>query len=137
MNVVDLGLVAAEPDNLGWLGPVVTTAGAIVVAALGTVGLVWRRRQDRHAEVEDAARAAEAAKEPTETDGWAEVRAARAEATKYYNLYVFFRNLFYDVQSALRHLVRKIRDAHPDMELDKDVVDALALKPPAGADEAP
>jgi lysophospholipase L1-like esterase len=114
------------PD-LQWLGPAVTGAAAVVVAALGTIGLVWRRRQDRQAETE----AQVAGKQATEADEWSEVRLARQEATKYYNHYTTFRGLFYDVQQALRHLVRKLRDAHPDMNLDKDVVDALALKPEA------
>ncbi|MEO5921706.1 MAG: hypothetical protein ABIQ01_11260 [Pseudolysinimonas sp.] len=126
---MNLSRLATEPDSLAWLGPVVLTSGSIIVALLGTIGLIWRRRQDRHDAVADQ----KVSKQASESDEWDEVRVARAEATKYYNLYVFFRNLFYDVQAALKHLVRKLRDAHPDMELDQDAVDALALKPDADA----
>jgi len=124
--VIPLANSGGDPD-LSWLGPTVTGIAAILVAIVGAVGLVWRRRQDRKAEVENQ----QVARQASESDEWSEVRLARAEATKYYNLYTFFRNLFYDVQAALRHLVRKLRDAHPDMDLDKDVVEALALKPEA------
>lgn len=120
-----LALAAAQTDNLSWLGPVVLTTGSIIVALLGTIGLVWRRRQDADQHSADLV-AGKTFSEKEEADA---LEQARGQATKYYNLYVFFRGLFYDVQQALRHLVRKLRDAHPDMELEKDVVDALALKP--------
>ena len=74
------------------------------------------------------------AAQPKITDGWEEVRKARLEATNYYNLYRTFENLFYTVFTALRHLARMVRSAHPDHEFDKDIVDALAVVPPGTAE---
>lgn len=116
--------------GLDWLGPVVTAGGGIVVAMVGGASLVWRRSQDRKDHTQDKHFDAEIATQPKITDGWEEVRRARAEATTYYNLYRAFEHLYYTVASALRKLVRKVRDHHPQEQFDKDVVDALALKPP-------
>jgi hypothetical protein len=112
--------------NLDWLGPVVTTAGVVIVGAITGVSAIIRRRQDRQESLEDKI----IDKEPSEKDGWAEVREARAEATKYYKLYRAFEDMYYAVASALRHLARSVHDAHPEKALGKDVVDALAIKPP-------
>lgn len=123
MRVIDVG---GSPD-LTWLGLTVGAISTFLVAVVGTIGLVWRRRQDHT----DAVQAQESSKQMSESEQDSALIQAREQATKYYNLYTFFRGLFYDVQQALRHLVRKLRDAHPDMNLDQDVVDALALKPEA------
>lgn len=125
-------LAAVDPQvvNLDWLGPAVTAIGGVLIAAIGGVSLVWRRRQDRKDQVEDRKADAVIAVQPKVTDGWEEVRKARAEATTYYNLYRAFENLYYIVADALRKLARSVRDAHPEEVFDKDVVDALALKPP-------
>lgn len=125
-------LAAVDPQvvNLDWLGPTVTAIGGVLIAAVGGISLVWRRRQDRKDQVEDKKADAVIAIQPKVTDGWEEVRKARAEATTYYNLYRAFENLYYIVADALRKLARSVRDAHPEEVFDKDVVDALALKPP-------
>ncbi len=115
-----------DPSNLEWLGPIVTAIGSVVVAAVAGAATVYRRRQDRQEHTEDA----ELSLQPKVTDGWEEVRQARQEATTYYNLYRVFENMYYTVAAALRHLARTIHAAHPDQKFDKDVVDALALKPP-------
>ena len=112
--------------NLDWLGPVVTTAGVVIVGAITGISAVVRRRQER----EETLETKEIEKEPTLKDGWEEVREARAEATKYYNLYRVFEDLYYAAVSALRRLARKVHEAHPDEVLDTDVVDILAVKPP-------
>ena len=132
-----LGLEAVaevRPLNLDWLGPAITSIGAFIVAAIGGISLVWRRRQDRQEEQADRITDAELASQPKVTDGWDEVRAARLEASNYYNLYRTFENLFYTVFSALRHVTRSVRDAHPEEELPKDVLDALAIVPPDATD---
>ena len=108
--------------------------GGVLVAAVGGVSLVWRRRQDRKDNLEDKVADAAIAAQPKITDGWEEVRKARLEATNYYNLYRTFENLFYTVFTALRHLARMVRSAHPDHEFDKDIVDALAVVPPGTAE---
>jgi len=125
-------LAAVDPQvvNLDWLGPTVTAIGGVLIAAVSGISLVWRRRQDRKDQVEDKKADAVIAIQPNVTDGWEEVRKARAEATTYYNLYRAFENLYYIVADALRKLARSVRDSHPEEVFDKDVVDALALKPP-------
>jgi uncharacterized protein HemX len=123
MNLASGG--SSDPTLLGIVVSAITT---MVVAGLGAAGLAWRRRQDREAQKEDQV----VSKQLSEKEEIDVLTQARNEATKYYNLYTFFRGLFYDVQQALRHLVRKLRDETPDMELDQDVVDALALRPEAG-----
>lgn len=125
-------LAAVDPQvvNLDWLGPTVTAIGGVLIAAVSGISLVWRRRQDRKDQVEDKKADAVIAIQPKVTDGWEEVRKARAEATTYYNLYRAFENLYYIVADALRKLARSVRDSHPEEVFDKDVVDALALKPP-------
>ena len=114
----------------GWLGPLVSSIGAILVAGIGVASLLWRRRLDRKDLEQDRTIEAEIAGQPKVTDGWEEVRAARLEASTYYNLYRTFENLFYTVFSALRHLARSTRDEHPDQQFDQDVIDALAIIPP-------
>jgi hypothetical protein len=116
--------------DLTWLGVVVTAVGSLLVAVVGAISLVWRRRQDRKDQVEDKVTDAAIAVQPKVIDGWEEVRKARAEATRYYNLYRVFEELYYTVASAFRKLAKSVRDRHPDEEFDKDVVEALALKPP-------
>lgn len=118
--------VPAFAPNLDWLGPVAGALGAIVVALIGGISIVWRRRQDKKDLAED--RISDSA--PKITDGWEEVRAARQEASRYYSLYRTFENLYYTAFSALRHLARKNRDTRPDEAFDQDVIDALATDPP-------
>lgn len=121
------------PD-LSWLGPAIAAGGGAIVGIIGLVSVLLGRRQDRknqHAASQDAA---EIAVTPKITDGWEEVRQARQEASQYYLLYRTFENLFYTVFSALRHLVRSIRDAHPEQQFDQDVTDALAIVPPDTTD---
>jgi hypothetical protein len=128
--MLDLFMAADTPPDLNWLGPVVTAIGGVLVAAVGGASLIWRRSQDRKDAKEDKAVDAEIAVQPKVTDGWEEVRKARAEATTYYNLYRVFENLYYTVAAALRHLARRVRDSHPEQEFDKDVIEALAIEPP-------
>ena len=125
---------ASNAPDMAWLGPVVTVLGGVLVAAVGGVSLVWRRRQDHKDALEDKAVDAKIAIQPKITDGWEEVRAARLEASKYYNLYRTFENLFYTVFTALRHLARAVRTAHPDHQFDQDIVEALAVVPPGTAE---
>ena len=120
----------ATPPDIGWLGPVATAGGGVIVAMIGGASIVWRRRQDRRDAVDDRHLDAEIAVQPRVTDGWEEVRKARAEATTYYNLYRAFEHLYYTCASALRKLARRVRDHHPEEEFDADIVAALALKPP-------
>lgn len=131
--------IAAPPlqgaPDMSWLGPVVTAASAVIVAAVSGVSLAWRRRQDHKDALEDKSVDAGIAAQPKITDGWEEVRKARLEATNYYNLYRVFENLFYTVFTALRRLARTVREEHPDQEFDQSIVDALAVVPP-GATEA-
>lgn len=117
---------AGDPPNLDWLGPVVTAIGGVLVAAVGGISLVWRRRQDRRESVEDK----ELDRAPKEVDAYEEMRLARAEASRYYRLFRTFEDLFYSAHAALRFLARRVHDAHPEQELDKNVVEALALRPP-------
>ena len=125
---------AADPGaglpNLDWLGPVVSGVSAVLVGIVGAASLVWRRRQDRRDASEDRSADAAIAVQPTVSDGWDEVRQARKEATSYYNLYRAFENLYYIAFGALRHLARKTRDAHPDVEFEADIIEALATTPP-------
>lgn len=122
------------PTDLSWLGPVIAVAGASVVAVISLVSLLLGKRADRRNAKAAAVDQAEIAVTPKITDGWEEVRQARMEASQYYNLYRTFENLFYTVFSALRHLVRSIRDAHPEQQFDQDVTDALAIVPPDTTD---
>lgn len=124
----------ATPPDMSWLGPTVSAIGGVLIAMVGGISLVWRRRQDRKDAAIDRTADAEIAAQPKVTDGWEEVRQARLEASTYYNLYRTFENLFYTAFSALRHLARTIRDAHPEQKFDKDVVDALAIVPPDTTD---
>lgn len=122
-------LIAAAADGdagVDYLTPVIMTAGTVLVAALGVIGTVYRRRQDR----QDAADDREAAKGLSEKEEFDVLKQARDEATRYYTLYVTFRELFYSVRSALKHLVRLIQDEHPDMELPSNVTTALQVMPP-------
>lgn len=116
--------------NLEWLAPTISTIGAIIIAALGTISLVWQKRQARQEQVEDKRTDAEIAATPKVVDGWDEVRNARAEATKYYNLYRVFEDLYYTVSAALRHLARLFHEKQPAEKIPDDVVEALAVKPP-------
>jgi len=120
--------------DLNWLGPVVTSLGAIVVATIGGVSIAWRRKQDRNDALEDKQSDSAAASQPNITDGWEEVRQARMEATRYYNLYRGFEDAFYVVSTALRRLVRSTRTAHSEFVFEQDVLDALAVVPPDTAD---
>jgi len=137
-----LVLATTPPDNsdgvggpdLSWLGPTVTAIGLVLVAIISGISTVWRRRQDRKDIVKDKSLDAAIAVQPKVTDGWEEVRLARAEASAYYNLYRNFENLFYTAFGALRHLARTYRDANPTAVLDKDVADALAIVPPDTTD---
>lgn len=122
--------IPAAPPDLEWLGPVAGALGTVVVATIGAISIVWRRKQDRR-DVQDDRLAGDA---PKVTDGWDEVRAARLEASNYYNLYRTFENLFYTVFSALRHLAQKTREAHPDEVFAPDVLDALKTVPPDTTD---
>ena len=122
--------VPVTPPNLEWLGPVAGTLGTIVVATIGAISIVWRRKQDRRDAQEDQL----AGNQPKVTDGWEEVRTARLEASNYYNLYRTFENLFYTVFSALRHLAQKTRHDHPQEVFAPDVLDALAIVPPDTTD---
>lgn len=122
-------MVADEP-NLDWLGPILATTGSVIVALIGAASIIWRRRQDRQEELADKDAESQRAVQPKVTDGWEEVRKARAEATTYYNLYRFFESAFYTTRNALRAVVQWVRVDRPDHVFEKDVVDALALKPP-------
>lgn len=124
-------VLGPSTPNLDWLGPTVTSVGAVIVATIGAVSILRRRRLDRQDKADDVA----LEKAPSETDGWAEVRAARAEASRYYRLYRVFEDLYYIAHSALRHLVRNVHDAHPDQTLGDDVVKALAARPPEDLDK--
>ena len=118
--------ITNAPPNLDWLGPAILATGSVIVAIVGGVSLIWRRRQDR----QDKTQEVETALQPKVTDGWEEVRQARAEATSYYNLYRLFENLFYVVWSALRHLARRDREIDKDRVFEQDIIDALAIVPP-------
>jgi len=127
-----LGPVAAETtDSLSWLGPVATVVGGVLIAAIGGVATIWRRRQDRQDQVADKV----VDKLPSEKDGWQEVRAARAETSHYYKLYRIFEDLFYTVGTGLRALARTVHTAHPEQVFPQEVIDALAARPPDDLDK--
>jgi hypothetical protein len=122
--------INTNPPDLSWLGPTITAGGAVVVGLIALFSILWSNRQKHKDTMVEKA----TDQQPTITDGWDEVRKARAEATTYYNLYRTFEDLFYRVWGALRHLVRTTRDVHPDQKFDPDVVDALAIVPPDTTD---
>lgn len=122
--------ITNAPTGLEWLGPAVSVIGGVMVALIGGISLIWRRRQDRKEAIADKQADTESAIRPKVTDGWEEVRAARLETSMYYNLYRTFENLFYTVFSALRHLARVTRDTNPETVFEKDITDALAVVPP-------
>lgn len=129
------GLMAVDPPeypNLEWLVPALGIGGSIVVALIGAASLIWRRRQDRKDTLDDKL----TDKAPDVTDGWAEVRQARAEASRYYRLFRVFEELYYSVASALRFLSRKWHERLPEEPLDPEVVKALELRPPEDLDKA-
>lgn len=119
-------VVAAATPTADYLTPVILTVGTVLVAGLGVFGAVYRRRQD----AADAAASRESAKELSEKEEFDVVKQARDEATRYYTLHVSFRDLFYSVRDALKHLVRLIQHHHPDMELPPDVMQAVQVQPP-------
>lgn len=118
--------IAADAPATDYLTPIIMTTGTVLVAALGAVGMVYRRRQDRLDAVADR----EAAKELSEKEEFDVLKQARDEATRYYTLYVTFRDLYFTVRDALKHMVRLIQREHPDMELPPDVTNALQVHPP-------
>jgi hypothetical protein len=122
--------INANPPDLNWLGPSILATGSILVALIGIVSLILGKRQDRKNKAAEQQGEAAIAVQPKITDGWEEVRTARAEATEYYKLYRTFENLFYVVFGALRHLARLFRTKNPDEPFDQDIVDALAVIPP-------
>lgn len=122
--------ITNAPEHLTWLGPTIAAGALILVAFIQAVSAVWKRRVDRRDKTADTLASADVAIQPKITDGWEEVRAARQEATKYYNLYRAFENIFFIAIAALRHLVRSTRDAHPNTVFDKDITDALTIVPP-------
>jgi hypothetical protein len=113
------------------LAPIATGIASVIVAALGATGLIIRRRQDAR----DAKSAAKTSKEITEKDGYAEVRLARAEASRYYTLYREFQEVYFVTMTALRHLVRKLHESDPEFDLPQEIVDALELKAPDDDDK--
>jgi hypothetical protein len=116
---------ASEPD-LDWLGPFATLVGGVLVALIGGISAVWRRKQDKKDKRDEANEAAQ----PRVVDGWEEIREARTETTTYYKLMTIYRDMHHQTQAALRSLVRSIRKAHPDQEFEQDVIDALELRAP-------
>lgn len=126
--------INANPPDLSWLGPTIGACGVVIVSLIGVLSLIIGKRQDRKNAKAAALDSAELGAAPKVTDGWEEVRLARADATKYYNLYRAFENIYYTVASALRHLGRSIHETHPDMVFEKDVTDALAIVPPDTSD---
>lgn len=123
----DLIQMKAEADAQDpYLTPVVGLLGTVIVAAITTLGVVYRRKQDRQDAVSDR----EAAKGLSEKDEIAEIDRARAEVLRYYDLYIAARIMLENVQSALRHLVRLIRDERPDYNFSHEVVNALEAIPP-------
>lgn len=118
-------------DSLAWLGPIATAAGGVLVAMVGGVAMVWRRRQDRRDQLSDKS----IDKLPTEKDVWQEVRSARAETSHYYALYRIFEDLFYTVGTGLRVLARTVHQAHPEQVFPQEVIDALAARPPDDLDK--
>lgn len=120
----------STPPDMSWLGPTVATIGSLIIAIVGFISIIIGKRQDRKNSKADSMEAAGIAIAPKVTDGWDEVRAARAEATKYYNLYRAFENVYYIASTALRHLARSVRETHPEMTFDQDIADALATDAP-------
>lgn len=125
---------ANVPPDLSWLGPTIAAAGGSLVGLIALISVLLGKRADRKNAAAAAVEQKDIAVTPKITDGWEEVRKARSEATQYYNLYRAFENLFYTAISALRHLVRSIRDAHPEQQFDQEVKDALAIVPPDTSD---
>lgn len=95
-----------------WIAPSIT-GGLLVIA--GTVAAIANIRNTRTGAVERRA--------PSAAEAWAETDRARAR------MYAF-EDRFWTVLGALKHLVRAIKQRHPDFPITEDVAEALTLTAP-------
>jgi hypothetical protein len=95
-----------------WIAP--TIAGIIALATALTAGLI-SIRNTRTGAVENRA--------PSANQAWNETDRARARMHA-------FEDRFWTVLAALKHLVRSLKQEHPNFVLTEDVVKALEIEPP-------
>lgn len=95
-----------------WIAP--TISGALLLATGIIAGLI-SLRNTRTGAVENRA--------PSANQAWNETDRARERMHA-------FEDLFYAARSALKHLMRTVKDKHPDYEFTPDVTAAALLEPP-------
>lgn len=100
-----------------WIAP--TTAGVIALATAVTAGLIGLRNT-RTGAVENRA--------PSANQAWNETDRARERMHA-------FEDLFYAARAALKHLMRTVKEAHPEHEFTADVTAASKLEPPEDEDK--
>lgn len=100
-----------------WIAP--TIAGVIAVLTAGIAGII-SIRNTRAGAVENRA--------PTANQAWNETDRARERMHA-------FEDLFYAARAALKHLMRSVKEAHPDHEFTPDVVAASKLEAPDDDDK--
>lgn len=95
-----------------WIAPLIAGILALVT---GVTGALIGLRNTRTNAVENRA--------PSANQAWNETDRARERMHA-------FEDLFYAVRAALKHLIRTVRERHPDFEFPPDVDAAVALEPP-------
>lgn len=95
-----------------WIAPLVT--GILLLVTSIVAGLI-KLRNDRTNAVENRA--------PSANQAWNETDRARERMHA-------FEDLFYAARAALKHLMRSVKDNHPEYEFTPDVVAAAKLEPP-------
>ncbi len=104
--------------NTEWIAP--TISGALLLATGVIAGLI-SLRNTRTGAVENRA--------PSANQAWNETDRARARMHE-------AEDLFWTVLAALKHLVRSVKQQHPEFEFTDDVTEALELQPPRDDAEA-
>lgn len=99
-----------------WIAPTIT--GSLLLATGVIAGLITYRN-NRTGAVENRA--------PSATEAWNETDRARARMHA-------FEDRFWAVLSALKHLVRSVKQQHPDHVFTEDVIEALKIEPPEEVD---
>lgn len=100
-----------------WIAPTITGGLLLITGVIaGLIGI----RNTRTNAVENRA--------PTANQAWNETDRARTRMHE-------FEDRFWTVLSALKHLVRSVKQEHPDFVLTDDVVVALKIDPPDDLDE--
>lgn len=95
-----------------WIAP--TISGSLLLATGVIAGLITYRN-NRTGAVENRA--------PSTTQAWNETDRARERMH-------MFEDLFYAARAALKHLVRAVKERHPEFEFPDDVTAATQLEAP-------